>query len=138
MTPHEILRKIRKSRGLTEEQLANRIGTSQQQINRLENGGRRITVEWMVLLAKGLGCAPADFFGESGQSAAPTLDEELYQSAKKYVDAALREHSARLSHSQYADYVAEVYKMLLEQRENLDPVSVGMRTLKLIQGGKQG
>lgn len=54
--PHQKIRLLRKNRGLTMKQLAERTGTSQQQIDRLEKGYRRLTLEWMERLSDALDC----------------------------------------------------------------------------------
>lgn len=52
------IRQLREARGLTLEQLAEAVGTSNQQISLLELNKRQLTVSWMVRLAKVLGCHP--------------------------------------------------------------------------------
>ena len=50
----------RQARGWTLQQLADASGTSKSQIDKLEKGERRLTVDWMVRLAKPLGCDPRE------------------------------------------------------------------------------
>jgi transcriptional regulator with XRE-family HTH domain len=52
------LRELRTAHQLTLEQVAERAGTSVQQISRLELGERRLTDEWMRRLATALGVHP--------------------------------------------------------------------------------
>lgn len=52
------LREIRTGKKITQEQLAERAGTSRQQIIRLENGTRKLTEEWIERLAAALGVQP--------------------------------------------------------------------------------
>ncbi len=54
------LRYWRQMRGLSLQQLADGTGTSKSQIDKLERGERRLTVDWMVRLAKPLACDPRD------------------------------------------------------------------------------
>jgi phage repressor protein C with HTH and peptisase S24 domain len=54
------LREARERRGLTQQQLAEMAGTSQPQIDRLETGKRRLTIDWVVRLAPLLGVTPVD------------------------------------------------------------------------------
>lgn len=49
-----VLKKYRLEQGLTQAELAKRVGTSQAQIFRLENSERKLTVEWAERLAKAL------------------------------------------------------------------------------------
>ncbi len=59
------LRHWRTHRGLTLEQLAEAAETSHQQIMRLERGERRLTLDWMIRLAKPLGIEPRDLLPAS-------------------------------------------------------------------------
>jgi transcriptional regulator with XRE-family HTH domain len=52
--------RLRKAAGLTQEQLAERSGFSQQYISKLEQGRRNPTVVTLYELAAGLGATPAD------------------------------------------------------------------------------
>jgi transcriptional regulator with XRE-family HTH domain len=52
------LRKLREARGLTLAELADRVGTTNQQISHLELGKRQLTVEWLRRLGDALGCHP--------------------------------------------------------------------------------
>lgn len=58
------LREIREDRGLTQAQLAERANTSQAQIDRLEKGERKLTVEWAKRLADPLQCHWTEVLGE--------------------------------------------------------------------------
>jgi transcriptional regulator with XRE-family HTH domain len=59
------IRPLRLARKLTLEQVAERIGTSVQQLSRLEKGERRLNEDWMRLIATALGVGPADLFADS-------------------------------------------------------------------------
>jgi transcriptional regulator with XRE-family HTH domain len=54
------LKELRERAGLSMQALADRTGTSAPQINKLEKGERRMTIDWMTRLARGLGCEPSD------------------------------------------------------------------------------
>jgi len=49
---------LREAKGLTLEQLAAAVGTTNQQVSHLELGKRQLTVAWLVRLAEALGCHP--------------------------------------------------------------------------------
>lgn len=51
---------IRKARGLTLVEVAERAQTSNQQISHLERGRRKLSYEWMERLAAALSCHPLD------------------------------------------------------------------------------
>ena len=61
------LRDLRERAGLTMQALADRIGTSAPQINKLEKGERRLTVDWMARLAQGLGVEIRDLLPEPAE-----------------------------------------------------------------------
>lgn len=52
------IRRLRLAKQLTLQQLAEAVGTSKGQIDKLEKGGRRLTVEWMIRIGRALACDP--------------------------------------------------------------------------------
>lgn len=61
------IREWRKAAGLTQPALAERLGTTNQNISRYERGERSLTVDLLLQIAPALGCRPADLLpdGES-------------------------------------------------------------------------
>lgn len=57
------MRELRQAAGLSQEKLAELAGTSQPQINKLETGQRKMTVDWAVKLARPLGVEPTVLLG---------------------------------------------------------------------------
>jgi len=57
------IKELRKAQGLTLKELADRVGTSNQQISHLEKGRRRLTLDWIERLAVALDCHPSDLLG---------------------------------------------------------------------------
>ena len=68
------LKELRKSRGLTLAQLAEAVDASNQQISHLENGNRRLSVEWLERLAIPLKCDPLELLED--QALAVTVQEK--------------------------------------------------------------
>ena len=66
------IRTLRKQNGLSQQELARRIGTSGQQVGNLEAGRRKLTQDWMERLAAGLDCDPADFLVPPAGAPRPT------------------------------------------------------------------
>ncbi|MGB4102145.1 MAG: helix-turn-helix transcriptional regulator [Alphaproteobacteria bacterium] len=64
----------RQQRGWTLQHLAEASGTTRAQIDKLERGTRRLTVEWMVRLAKPLGCDPRSLMALADIPVAATAD----------------------------------------------------------------
>ena len=68
------LRELRTELGLSQQALADRVGTSQPQIKRLEDGARKLTKEWAERLAPALQTsAEALMFGRGGLKGMPVL-----------------------------------------------------------------
>lgn len=55
---HNQIRVFREAQELSLDSLASLVGTTNQQISLLETGRRRLTVEWLIRLAKALSCHP--------------------------------------------------------------------------------
>jgi transcriptional regulator with XRE-family HTH domain len=53
------IKELRRGRGWSQNELARKIGTSNQQVSYLETGRRRLTDVWMLRLADALECHPA-------------------------------------------------------------------------------
>jgi phage repressor protein C with HTH and peptisase S24 domain len=66
-----ILRRLREQAGLTQDQLAEMVSTSQGQIAKLEKGERRMTVDWAVKLAGALGAEPLELLPDVKSQARP-------------------------------------------------------------------
>lgn len=54
------IRKFRRARGWSLNELADKVGTTNQQISHLELSKRRLTVDWLIRVAAALGCRPTD------------------------------------------------------------------------------
>jgi phage repressor protein C with HTH and peptisase S24 domain/DNA-binding XRE family transcriptional regulator len=75
------IREFRTARSWSLQQLADASGTSKSQIDKLEKGERRLTVDWMVRLAKPLACDPRDLMDAtlplSGKKSSPANMEKV-------------------------------------------------------------
>ena len=67
------LRATRAIRHLTQRQLADRAGTTLQQISRLERGDRRLTLDWVRRLARALECSEMELIGAGITAIAPIM-----------------------------------------------------------------
>ncbi len=61
------IKSFREAANLSMQALADAAGTSAAQINKLEKGERRLTVDWMIRLARPLGVSPADLMSYVGK-----------------------------------------------------------------------
>ncbi len=77
----------RHRRGLTLEQLAARTETTHQQVQRLEKGQRRLTVDWMQRLAMALDIAPAELLPLDQQ---PAIEAGVEPVASPFINLEVR------------------------------------------------
>lgn len=77
------VRFMREDRGLTQEELAERVGSDKGTISRIESGRRRLTQDWMNRIARVLECAPWELLPLPEQPEVLAPDEkavlELYR-----------------------------------------------------------
>ena len=93
------IQKLRKAHGMTMAKLAEITGTSQQQIDRLEKGKRKLSAEWIDILCKSLQCKPGelvDFSVENfGRSATnPTAEAVVLGAVETKFGNNIREFDA--------------------------------------------
>src|SRR5436305_10003308 len=65
------LRELRERAGLSQSQLAVKVGRTQATVSLWESGKRMPTVPDLVVLARELGVEPGEFFGRAAPAAAP-------------------------------------------------------------------
>lgn len=70
------LEKIRLEKGLSQQKLAELVGTSGPQVNRLEKGERRLTVDWLMRFAEALDVSPSEIIGVQVNAAAKNAKHE--------------------------------------------------------------
>lgn len=73
MADGALLKKFRKDKGLSQAELGRRVGTSQQQIARLENGERPVTLRWARKIAPILDVKEADLEPVEGGGEVPIV-----------------------------------------------------------------
>jgi transcriptional regulator with XRE-family HTH domain len=79
------LRQWRESKGLTQEQLAERVGTYKAQVSNWENAKRAMTFAVQSSLADALGIEPTDLFRDPAR---PSVDELLRDQPVEVVERA--------------------------------------------------
>lgn len=134
--PRNRLKELRLRAGLSQGKLAEAVGTTAQQIGRLEMGSRQLSQNWMERLAKPLGCRPADFFPDAAAPAPgaaapapaglnPKADADFFADVSEALRALYAElglkisprELAREAYSVHAELSAE--SALAETRERL-------------------
>jgi phage repressor protein C with HTH and peptisase S24 domain len=71
------IREFRDRAGLSMQALADRAGTSAPQINKLEKGERKLTVDWMIRLGRALGVDAKDLMAGDTSGRSPGLPGSL-------------------------------------------------------------
>lgn len=66
---------IRESKGLSQEQVGERIGKARGQISRIEQSKGNLTEHWLNLLSHALGCSPAEIISDAVQRQIPVIGE---------------------------------------------------------------
>lgn len=103
---------LRVARGWSRPELANRMGTSGQQVERLEKGQRKLTQEWMERAAKAFGVATTEIISDDVDTAPPPrssqpdddtveiiqLDLSLSMGPGTLIEEFAEEEPLRLSH----------------------------------------
>lgn len=70
--PRLFLKEWREAKGLTQQQIADRIGTDTGQVSRVETGKRKANQSWVFGYASALGITPEQLYRPPG---APSLDD---------------------------------------------------------------
>lgn len=91
--PMNRIREIREAAGLSAKQLGEMVGTSGNQITRLETGERRLTVEWMTRIAEALRVTPADLISRANLA---EMSDEVESHADDAVSKAIALKGLRL------------------------------------------
>lgn len=120
---------IRKQRKLTLEKLAEKCGTSLNQIYKLIRGERRLTLDWLNRIAKALNCSVADLISDTAliDKKDGEIDPVRLKKAQDAIEKIIREKSLKLTRQQVTELLTQVYNetLKLEERgENISPQSV--------------
>jgi len=103
------IEKLREHRGWKRPQLAKLMGTSPQQVERLEKGERKLTQEWIDKAAKAFGVAPSHIITPIGDSAPASSATSIEDFAAEHGIVFLEELDLALGMgATYLDGTAEV------------------------------
>ena len=72
------IKTIRKQIGLSQKDLAQKIGTTGQQVGHLESGRRKLTQDWIQLLVVALGCNPTDLLGKTDKNVTALKNVKIF------------------------------------------------------------
>lgn len=98
---------LREAKGWSRPELGRRMGTSGQQVERLEKGWRKLSTQWIDRLAAALDVSPQELIGDSDL---PSEDE-----LQQMLDLALREIPREATIGETTRIVASSLRAQLEQ-----------------------
>lgn len=89
--PRHFIREWRKAKGLTQEQLANRLNVAVSSISQLETGKQGYSQPMLEALADALGCQPADLLmrNPAMKNAVWSIEDQLSKAAPEKRSAIL-------------------------------------------------
>ncbi len=111
------IKELRKLRGLTLEVLAERLNASNQHVSHLENGRRRLTVDWIERIAKALDCHPFELLDDqlAVKSEREEVLLELFRSlSNEQQDAFLQAALSVADPAKFSRLMAETHPGLAE------------------------
>ena len=110
------LRELRKSRGLTVNNLADKIGEDYQKVGRVERGQTSLTVDYLVKLSRGLKVPIDEILGEEQASEAPKHEDG--QALLGYIVTAVDERlSGVIESRKKGSLVSNIYDLVLKLPE---------------------
>jgi len=80
------IKAMREARALSLETLAERVGTTNQQISHLETGRRRLTAEWLQRLGRAMKCHPWMLVSDDLPSPLEPLEIKLLEAFRGLAD----------------------------------------------------
>ena len=97
MNPSNRLRVYRKQAGLSQVELANKVGLSQAAISQLENDTRPLTIDYLRIFSRIFGCHPVDLLADEDVPERLTPSERALISCYRKADPTQQELMHRLS-----------------------------------------
>lgn len=88
---------MRKKAGLTQAELADRAGTTQESVSQYENGRRPLNLDWMKIFARELRCTVADLLDADDNPDRLADDERDLIGRYRSADEVQRETLKRVS-----------------------------------------
>lgn len=132
------IRNIRQAKGLTVNNLAEKIGEDYQKVGRIERGQRSLTLDYLMKVSKALEIPVEDFFSEKN----PRYNQDSEQSnfdVLNEIVILVEENSSlapfKLNAKSKGNFISKIYKLALkfppaQQRLFLESFIEGIQVLK--------
>ena len=107
------IKKFRKMAGLSQEKLADKVGTTLQQISRLERDERKLTPEWAEKIAKALNIEPYKLLPSDWQPTQTNdINKETLRLILKEIDSYLDQNDLEIIIDDKVKWITIVYERL--------------------------
>lgn len=105
------LKLLRKERGLTLNELAEKVGGDYQQISRIERGKSKLSIDLLLKMANALDAPISDLVKQPlpSKTQAPSEDKDLLATILEKIECALQKEKLSLSPSVKASVVSQIY-----------------------------
>lgn len=110
------IRELRLKRGLTLEQLAERVGASLPQIQKMETGERRLNSDWLPKLAEALKCDPSEIISTGNREIIYQADDVLFQKCGDAIVGAAKKLGKTLSAAAAITFTVILYRHVSKQK----------------------
>lgn len=84
------IKEIRKRKGITQVELAKRLGISQGAIQKLEAGERGLDIDWIKKISKALNCEPWELLPKEMQPSITPEEMEVLRAVRKAKQSVLK------------------------------------------------
>lgn len=116
---HEKLRKFRRARGVSVDQLAKEMGENSQKVGRIERGQRSLTVDYLLKISKVLS-TPIETFLENKETKEPAVesalsfDSNILNAVVVLVEEIAHKLPMECASQQKAKMISKIYEIILK------------------------
>lgn len=104
--------KLRKEKNLTQQELAERAGTTIVQISRLETGARRLNSTWMEKISAALDVQPFELIPHEIKVEKTEINKDILRLILKEIDSYLDQNDLEISVDDKVKWISIVYERL--------------------------
>jgi transcriptional regulator with XRE-family HTH domain len=128
------IKELRLRLGLSLEDVAGRVGTSHQNIQRLESGGVSLTSQWIEPISRALNCYPSELLPDEWQKE-HSLYYDALSKAIQLAEEFLNENELEMPPEIKGRFVAAIYEMAITEEkkateENREPRRIDKTQLR--------